>query len=257
MKIIIWNVNGLLRILKTDNIKLLLDNYSPNILCLSETKLSKDNSEIDNLFKSTYKYRYWNNSIERKGYSGTCILSKKKPLSIIYGLNELDNEGRVITLEFNNFFLVHVYTPNSGQSLARLEWRINNWDREFEKYIINLQINKPVLVCGDLNVAHEEIDIKNAKSNRRTAGFTIEERTSFTSLINNCNLIDIFRYKYPIKKEYTFWSYMRNSREKDIGWRLDYFLLNNILKDKIKDIKILKNIYGSDHAPVELQLKLL
>lgn len=236
----------------------LLSLYDPDILCLSETKLSND-SQIYNekikIINKKYKYYFWNNCKVRKGYSGTCIISSKNPINVVYGLydvdnNNIDDEGRVILLEFKKYYFIHVYTPNSGQVLSRLDWRINTWDTVFREYIKKLQNTKPVIICGDLNVAHKQIDIKNYKSNSRSPGFTIEERSSFDLLLKECDLVDIYRFKYPSKIEYTFWSYLRKSREKNIGWRLDYCLINNIIKNKIKDIKILVDIYGSDHAPI-------
>lgn len=256
MKIIAWNVNGLRSLLKNNNLKILLENENPDILCLGETKLStniKINDELLNIFK--YKFIY---SSIKNGYSGTAIFSKKKPINVFYGLKynneEIDNEGRVITLEFNNYYLLHVYTPNSGQVLARLDWRINTWDIAFFNFILKLQSIKPIIICGDLNVAHNEIDIKNSKKNLRSAGFTIEERNSFNKLINNLNLSDSFRHLYPNEIKYSYWSYLKKSREKNIGWRIDYFLLSNILKNNIIESNILTDYIGSDHAPIKLIL---
>jgi len=252
LKIVAWNVNGLRSLLKTEELNKVLE-LEPDIICIGETKLScKVTDDFKDNFLTDYKYRYWSLCRTREGYSGTGIFSKKKPLNIIYGLNEIDNEGRVITLEFKNYYLIHVYTPNSGEKLNRLKWRTEIWDREFEKYLNKLQEHKSIIVCGDLNVAHKEIDIKNSKSNLYTAGYTIEERESFEKILNNCDLIDVYRFKNPLLIEYTYWSYRFKSREKNIGWRIDYFLVSNKLKNKIKSIKILNNIYGSDHAPIIL-----
>lgn len=250
LKIIAWNVNGLRSLLKTEELKKILE-LEPDIICLGETKLScKTEENFKEDFLEEYKYKYWSLCTTRQGYSGTAIFSKKKPLNIIYGLNEIDNEGRVITLEYKNYYLLHVYTPNSGEKLNRLKWRTEIWDREFEKYINKLQEKKPIIICGDLNVAHKEIDLKNPSGNKYTAGYTKEERESFEEILKNCNLVDIYRYLNPTLIEYTYWSYRFKSRERNIGWRIDYFLTSNILKNKIKTIKILNNIYGSDHAPI-------
>lgn len=254
MKIIAWNVNGIRSLIKSENVQQIFDE-KPDILCIGETKIDcnayKDIDESETF--SYFKYRYWSHCSIKKGYSGTAIFSKKKPLNVSYGLfnNTLDKEGRVITLEFKKYFLVHVYTPNSGVELKRLEWRTTVWDREFEKHIIHLQKTKPVITCGDFNVAHHEIDLARPKTNTKTAGFTIEERQSFTELLSNTKLMDIYRKQYPNKIEYTYWSYMRQSREKNIGWRIDYFLVDEKLyNDKMKS-SILSFI-GSDHTAVKL-----
>jgi len=261
MKIIAWNVNGLRSLLKTDHLKILLDEEEPDILCIGETKLSC--KIIDNELLNRFKYKFHGSSV-KAGYSGTAIYSNKKPINVIYGLKDIDkegkdidnkdidNEGRVIVLEFKKFYLLHVYTPNSGQVLARLEWRVNTWDLAFFNYIQELQKIKPIIICGDLNVAHQEIDLKNPKQNLRTAGFTIEERNSFDYIINELNLIDSFRYLYPNKIKYSYWSYRMRSREKNIGWRIDYFLLSDIFKNNIVESDILTHIYGSDHAPIKI-----
>lgn len=263
MKIIAWNVNGIRSLLKTEYLDELM-NENPDILCIGETKISCPYDDINNELTTKYpklKYKYWSPCKTRGGYSGTAIFTKKQPLNIFYGLEyknkELDDEGRVITLEFNKYYLIHVYTPNSGQALQRLEWRTKTWDRAFEDYINELQKSKPVIVCGDLNVAHKEIDLKNPKTNLKTAGFTIEERDSFDRILKNCNLIDAYRNKYPEKIEYSFWSYMRNSRSKNIGWRIDYFLLSKKIEKYIKNTGILTEIMGSDHAPIVINLKKL
>jgi exodeoxyribonuclease-3 len=225
---------------------------------MGETKVSCPFTDIIEDLKeriSGLKYRYWSPCIKTGGYSGTAIFSKKEPINVIYGLeNDLDDEGRVITLEFKKFFLIHVYTPNSGRALERLKWRTETWDKAFLKHIEKLK--KPVIVCGDLNVAHKEIDIKNSKTNLKTAGFTVEERESFSNILEKANLIDTFRYKHPEEIKYSFWSYMRNARAKNIGWRLDYFLVTDKLKTKISKSDILTDVQGSDHAPIKLIIKL-
>jgi exodeoxyribonuclease-3 len=259
MKIIAWNVNGLRSLLKTDYLNDLINKENPDIFCMGETKLScpydNINNEITEKFPQ-FKYKYWSQCKTKKGYSGTSIFCKKEPLNIMYGLiyenEEIDNEGRVIVIELKKYYLVHVYTPNSGQALARLEWRTTIWDRAFEQYIKELQKNKPVIICGDLNVAHEPMDLKNPKTNTKTAGYTIEERDSYNSILNNCKLIDCYRKLYPDKIEYSYWSYMRSSRAKNNGWRIDYFLVDNKIKKKVKESEIMTNILGSDHAPIKL-----
>jgi exodeoxyribonuclease-3 len=228
---------------------------------MGETKLSCPYDDIEKqiiLRFPQFKYRYWSPCKTKKGYSGTSIFCKKEPLSVQYGLKykdkEIDEEGRVIVLEYKKYYILHVYTPNSGQTLNRLEWRTTIWDRAFENYINNLQKSKPIIVCGDLNVAHQEIDLKNPKTNLKTAGYTVEERNSFNKLLSNCNLIDSFRKLNPEKIEYSFWSYMKNSREKNIGWRIDYFLISKSLENKIKESLILTQILGSDHAPIKIKI---
>jgi exodeoxyribonuclease-3 len=257
MKIIAWNVNGLRSLLKTDYLDKLLEKEKPDIFCMGETKLSCPYDNIDKEIEtrySKYKFRYWSACKTKKGYSGTAIICKKEPKNVIYGLYDLDNEGRVITLELEKYYLIHVYTPNSGQSLERLVWRTTIWDKAFRKYIKELQEKKPVIICGDLNVAHKEIDLKNPKTNLKTAGYTIEERNSFDKLLNNNELLDVYRELHPEKVEYSFWSYMRKSRDKNIGWRIDYFLVSKKIKNKLKENSILTNIFGSDHAPIKLKI---
>ena len=201
-------------------------------------------------------YQYWN-SAEKKGYSGTAIFTKKKPINVSYGLGieEHDKEGRVITLEFENFYFVNCYTPNSKRELERLEYRMV-WEDEIRKYLKKLDEKKPVIYCGDLNVAHKEIDLKNPKTNRRNAGFTDEERSKMTSLLE-AGFTDTFRYLYPEKEDcYSWWSYMGKAREKNIGWRIDYFITSNTIQTKIKESSIHPEILGSDHCPVELQIEI-
>jgi len=259
LKIIAWNINGIRSSMKKTHLYDLIEKEKPNIICFGETKIScpflDTEYELKNKIKG-YKYRYWSPCLVKNGYSGTAIFSKKKPNSVTFGLglSDIDQEGRVITLEFDNYFLVHVYTPNSGRALNRLKYRVENWDIEFKKYIQNLNKNKPTIVCGDLNVANEEIDIHNHKSNKKKSGFTIEERTSFKKLLNDCELIDTFRY---IKKEtikYSFWTYFQDARSKNKGWRIDYFLVPKKIINLVKDSDILTDVMGSDHAPVMLKI---
>jgi len=261
MKIIAWNVNGLKSLLKNNYLDNLINDENPDVFCMGETKLSCPYDDIEKQIIERFpqfKYRYWSPCKTKKGYSGTSIFCKKEPINVHYGLKykdkEIDDEGRVIVIEYKKYYILHVYTPNSGQSLNRLEWRTNVWDRAFENYINNLQKSKPIIVCGDLNVAHHEIDLKNPKTNLKTAGYTIEERDSFNKILNNCNLTDSFRRLNPEKIEYSFWSYMRNSREKNIGWRNDYFITSKSLEKKIKESLILTDIFGSDHAPIKIKI---
>jgi len=261
MKIIAWNVNGLKSLLKNNYLDNLINDENPDVFCMGETKLSCPYDDIEKQIIERFpqfKYRYWSPCKTKKGYSGTSIFCKKEPINVHYGLKykdkEIDDEGRVIVIEYKKYYILHVYTPNSGQSLNRLEWRTNVWDRAFENYINNLQKSKPIIVCGDLNVAHHEIDLKNPKTNLKTAGYTIEERDSFNKILNNCNLTDSFRRLNPEKIEYSFWSYMRNSREKNIGWRIDYFITSKSLEKKIKESLILTDIFGSDHAPIKIKI---
>ncbi len=249
MKLISWNVNGIRACINKGFIDI-VDALDADVFCLQETKAQPEQIEIS---KELYPYQYAYSAI-RKGYSGTMILSRKEPLSVSYGLQieEHDKEGRVITAEFENFYLVTVYTPNSGDGLKRLEYRME-WDKAFSSYIRSL--NKPVVICGDLNVANEEIDIKNPKTNRRNAGFTDEERESFkTNLLPHVK--DTFRTLYPDKVEYSWWSYRFNARKNNAGWRIDYWLVSPELMEKVEDSKILTDIYGSDHCPIELDIAL-
>jgi len=263
MKIIAWNINGIRAILKKNNLVELINIEEPDIICLSETKINCSYDDIkDNLNKNLNDkyYNYWSPCKVKAGYSGTAILTKKEPINIIYGLNinnnEYDNEGRVITCEFSKFYLIHVYTPNSGEKLARLEYRINTWDLMFLDYINKLKQNKKVIVCGDLNVAHKEIDLKNPKNNLKTAGFTIEERTSFNNILEKTELIDTFRYLNKENIKYSYWSYRFKSREKNSGWRIDYFLVDKKMIKKVINSDIFTNIFGSDHAPIILEIKI-
>ncbi|WP_294705149.1 exodeoxyribonuclease III [uncultured Fusobacterium sp.] len=251
MKLISWNVNGLRACVG----KGFLDYFNEqqaDIFCLQETKLQE--GQIDLELEGYYKY--WNYA-EKKGYSGTAIFTKTEPLSVKYGLGieEHDKEGRVITLEFENFYMVTVYTPNSQEKLARLDYRMK-WEDEFKKFLLELDKKKPVIVCGDLNVAHKEIDLKNPKTNRKNAGFSDEEREKMTILLAS-GFVDSFRYFYPDKSGiYSWWSYRFNSRANNAGWRIDYFLVSERIKDKMKDAEIHTEILGSDHCPVVLKIEL-
>lgn len=254
MKLISWNVNGL-RAVINKGFKDFYNDIKADIMCLQETKMQQDqiSMDINDIFKD--RYVYWN-SAEKKGYSGTVVISKIKPINVTYGLGkeEHDKEGRIITLEFEKFYLVNCYTPNSKRELERLDYRMI-WEDEVRSYLKELDKMKPVVYCGDLNVAHNEIDLKNPSSNHHNAGFTNEERAKMTELLN-AGFIDTFRYKYPEKTgAYSWWSYMFHARENNAGWRIDYFIVSDSIKDKIEDAKILSDVMGSDHCPVELDLK--
>ncbi|MFZ5967795.1 MAG: exodeoxyribonuclease III [Bacillota bacterium] len=249
MKLISWNVNGL-RACTGKGFLEYFKEMDADIFCIQETKLQE--GQID-LALSGYEH-YWNYAV-KKGYSGTAVFTKKKPLSVTYGIgiSEHDQEGRVITLEFEEFYLITVYTPNSQRELARLDYRMV-WEDAFRSYLKALDSVKPVIICGDLNVAHKEIDLKNPKSNRRNAGFTDEEREKMTELLG-AGFIDTFRYFYPDKEgAYTWWSYMGQARSKNVGWRIDYFIVSERLKDMLKDAQIHPDIMGSDHCPVVLEI---
>ena len=249
MKCISWNVNGI-RACINKGFNDFFEVIDADIFCIQETKCQPD--QIDLQFEG---YTTYLNSAEKKGYSGTAILTKQKPLEVTYGIGieEHDKEGRVITLEFENFYMVNIYTPNSKRELERLGYR-QIWEDEIRKYLLELDSKKPVIMCGDLNVAHEEIDLKNPKTNRGNAGFTDEERAKMTELLQ-AGFTDTFRYKYPDKLDaYTWWSYMGKAREKNVGWRIDYFIVSNSIKEKIKDAKIYHEVLGSDHCPIELEI---
>ena len=255
MKLISWNVNGL-RAVITKGFQDFFNKIDADIFCLQETKMQEE--QIDDNIKNIFKnyYSYWN-SAEKKGYSGTAIFSKQKPISIKYGIGieEHDKEGRVITLEFEKFYMVNCYTPNSKRELERLEYRMI-WEDEFRNYLLMLNETKPVIMCGDLNVAHKEIDLKNPKSNRRNAGFTDEERDKMTKLLN-AGFTDTFRYLYPDKTEmYSWWSYMFKAREKNVGWRIDYFIVSKSIEEKIEESYIYSEVLGSDHCPVGLEINI-
>ena len=250
MKLISWNVNGLRACVK----KGFLDYFKSedaDIFCLQETKLQEGQIDLD---LEGY-HQYWNYA-EKKGYSGTAIFTKKEPLNVYYGINmeHHDKEGRVITLEFEDFFMVTVYTPNSQSELARLEYRME-WEDDFRNYLLELSSKKGVVVCGDLNVAHKEIDLKNPKTNRKNAGFTDEERDKFSTLLSS-GFIDTFRYFNPdLEGIYSWWSYRFNARKNNAGWRIDYFVVSKSLEDRLESAKIHTDILGSDHCPVELIIK--
>ena len=253
MKIISWNVNGL-RAVVTKGFEAFFKEIDADIFCIQETKMQEE--QLDMITKSIFDgYNIYFNSAIKKGYSGTAVFSKEKPLNVTYGIQieEHDNEGRVITVEYDNFYLVNCYTPNVKRELSRLEYRMK-WEDDFRNYLLKINNIKPVILCGDLNVAHNEIDIKNAKNNIGNAGFTYEERGKMTELLNS-GFVDSFRTLYPEKTDaYSWWSYMRNAREKNIGWRIDYFIVSEKLKENIKEAKIYSNIYGSDHCPVGIEI---
>ena len=250
MKFISWNVNGIRAVIKKGFYEF-MNEYDPDIICIQETKAHKE--QVD-LVLPNYPYQYWNSAV-KKGYSSTAIFSKKEPLNIIndIGIEKHDQEGRVITLEFKEYYLVTVYTPNSKRELLRLDYRIV-WDKDFFKFIKNLEEKKPVIFCGDLNVAHTEIDLKNPKTNHSNPGFTDEERNGFSNIVNN-GFIDTFREFNKEGGHYTWWSYMFQARTRDIGWRIDYFCISASLKENLKDSYILKDVLGSDHAPVVMEFK--
>ncbi|EID34041.1 exodeoxyribonuclease III [Prevotella sp. oral taxon 306 str. F0472] len=249
MKFISWNVNGLRACVGKDFEQQFKD-FNADFFCLQETKMQA--GQLDLSFPGYESY--WNYA-DKKGYSGTAIFTKHKPLSVTYGINidEHDHEGRVITLEMDDFYLVTVYTPNSQDELRRLEYRMK-WEEDFQSYLHKLDETKPVIVCGDMNVAHQEIDLKNPKTNRRNAGFTDEEREKMTELLNN-GFIDTFRTLYPEQVTYSWWSYRFRAREKNTGWRIDYFLISERLRDRLIDAKIHTETMGSDHCPIEIDLK--
>ena len=275
MKLISWNVNGI-RAAINKGFESFFEDIDADIFCLQETKIqmdinemgpleqtslfedkkeiSKDNINLLPIFKDYYCY--WN-SAEKKGYSGTALFTKIKPINVTYGIGieEHDHEGRVITAEFEKFYMVTIYTPNAKRELERLDYRVV-WEEAVRDYLKGLDKKKPVIMCGDLNVAHKEIDLKNPKSNVGNAGFTFEEREEFTKLLDS-GFIDTFRYKYPDKElAYSWWSYMHNAREKNIGWRIDYFVISDRLKDKLQEASIYPEIYGSDHCPVGIEIEI-
>lgn len=250
-KLISWNVNGL-RACIGKGFNDFFDNIDADVFCLQETKVSEGQIEF-----SPKGYNcYWNYA-EKKGYSGTAIFTKEKPLSVAYGMGieEHDHEGRIITLEFENYYMITVYTPNSKRELERLEYR-QLWEDDFRCYVNKLRKSKAVVICGDLNVAHKEIDLKNPKTNHKSAGFTDEERNKMTELLES-GFIDTFRYFYPdVTERYSWWSYMFKAREKNAGWRIDYFLVSDELKQKLVSADIHHDVMGSDHCPVELVIDL-
>ncbi|MDF2942933.1 MAG: exodeoxyribonuclease Xth [Herbinix sp.] len=250
MKFVSWNVNGL-RACLGKGFEEFFNQVDADVFCLQETKLQPEQVEI-----SFPGYTQYFNSAIKKGYSGTAVFCKKEPISVCFDLcmDKHNDEGRVITIEYEDYYLITVYTPNSKKELARLDYRME-WEEDFRSYVMGLDQKKPVIICGDLNVAHKEIDIKNPKSNLRNAGFTMEEREKMTMLLDS-GFLDTFRYKYPDKIDaYTWWSYMFHAREKNVGWRIDYFLTSERLKDRIVDSTIHMEVMGSDHCPVELIIK--
>lgn len=249
MRFVSWNVNGLRACMQKGFLDQ-FENLNSDFFCLQETKLQE--GQID--LQIDGYYQFWNYA-EKKGYSGTAIFTKHAPLSVKYGMDipELDTEGRLITLEYNDFYLVTCYTPNAQRELARLDFRLT-WEQAFADYLCKLDTVKPVVICGDLNVAHQEIDLKNPKANRGSAGFSDEERACFTSLLDR-GFTDSYRYLYPDKTgAYSWWSYMFKARQNNAGWRIDYFLVSDRLKKKISDASIHANILGSDHCPVSIEL---
>ncbi len=250
MKLISWNVNGLRACVNKGFMDAFRD-MDADVVCLQETKLQAGQIELD---LGGY-HEFWNYA-DKKGYSGTAVFTKEKPLSESYGIGieEHDKEGRVITLEFDKFYLVNVYTPNSKRALERLEYRMQ-WEDDFRSYLLKLDEHKPVIVCGDLNVAHKEIDLKNPKTNRKNAGFTDEERNKMTELLE-AGFVDTFRHFYPDKEEaYSWWSNFSKARERNVGWRIDYFVVSLSFKDELTDAFIFPEYYGSDHCPVGLTIK--
>ena len=249
MKFISWNVNGLRACVGKDFEQQFKD-LNADFFCLQETKMQA--GQLDLSFPGYESY--WNYA-DKKGYSGTAIYTKHKPLNVTYGIDidEHDHEGRVITLEMDDFYLITVYTPNSQDGLRRLDYRMK-WEEDFQAYLHRLDAIKPVIVCGDMNVAHQEIDLKNPKTNHKNAGFTDEEREKMTQLLSN-GFIDTFRSLYPKQVTYSWWSYRFRAREKNTGWRIDYFLISERLRDRLEDAKIHTDMMGSDHCPVEIVLK--
>lgn len=251
MKLISWNVNGLRACVQKGFVEYFKE-AEADIFCIQESKMQAGQLDLE----LPGYFQYWNYA-ERKGYSGTAVFTKKEPVSVSYGIGieEHDHEGRVITLEYENFYMVTVYTPNSQNELARLDYRML-WEDAFHAYLKELEKTKPVVVCGDMNVAHREIDLKNPKTNRRNAGFTDEERGKLTELLDD-GFIDTFRYFYPDKTDiYSWWSYRFSARAKNAGWRIDYFLVSEALKDRLRDAAIHTGVMGSDHCPVELDIEL-
>ena len=250
MKFISWNVNGF-RACLTKGFEDFFNEADADFFCIQESKMQLGQAD----FAPEGYHCYWY-SAEKKGYSGTAIFTKHEPVSVSYGIgvDEHDHEGRAITLEYDNFYLLNVYTPNAQRELARLEYRMS-WEDALRAYIKSLDAKKPVIYCGDLNVAHEEIDLKNPKTNHHSAGFSDEERGKFTDLLKE-GFTDSFRYLYPDTVKYSWWSYMMKAREKNVGWRIDYFVISDRLKEKLKDSFILNEIMGSDHCPVGIEIEL-
>ncbi|QWQ28451.1 exodeoxyribonuclease III [Bacillus velezensis] len=252
MKLMSWNVNGLRAVMKKIDINTYVQETEADILCLQETKVQDGQVSL----QPEGYHAYWNYAV-KKGYSGTAVFSKEKPLHVFYGLgiDEHDQEGRVITLEFEHVFVVNCYTPNAKRGLERIDYRLQ-WEADFKDYLQKLDRKKPVILCGDLNVAHREIDLKNPKANRKNAGFSEQEREAFSALLN-AGFTDSFRYLYPDQEgAYSWWSYRTNAREKNIGWRLDYIIVSDRLKQRISQAAICADIMGSDHCPVEMTVDL-
>ncbi|MBR2543073.1 exodeoxyribonuclease III [Candidatus Saccharibacteria bacterium] len=257
LKIFSWNVNGIRSVINKGALQKFIDEYHPDILCLQETKAKQGQAEID-----LPEYEELWNSATRPGYAGTAIFTKIKPImikndfsmNIKDGFGDLSEEGRVLTAEFNKFYLVDVYTPNSKPDLARLSLREKEWDPEFLKYLKELEKTKPVVVCGDFNAAHEEIDLARPKTNHHSAGFTDEERKGITNLIT-AGFIDTFRFLNPDSVRYTWWTHWGKARENNVGWRIDYFFISKSLRDKLKSAEIYENVMGSDHAPISIELE--
>ena len=250
MKLVSWNVNGI-RACITKGFYDFFKEIDADIFCIQETKMQPGQLEI-----LSEGYHQYINSAEKKGYSGVLIFTKQEPLSVAYGMGieEHDHEGRLITLEYDKFYFVGCYTPNSKDGLLRLPYRME-WEDDFRAYLKQLETKKPVILCGDLNVAHEEIDLKNPKTNRRNAGFSDEERAKMSELLQS-GFIDTYRYLYPDKVEYSWWSYRFKAREKNAGWRIDYFIVSEALKEHIQEAKIHTDVFGSDHCPVSLEIQL-
>ena len=254
MKLATWNVNGIRSVLNKGALQEYVLESNPDILCLQETKAQQDQVELGMEFS---EYEVFFNSAVKKGYSGTAIFTKEKPLSVEYGIGieEHDQEGRVITAEYEKFYLVTVYTPNAKRDLTRLEYR-QVWEDDFLAFIKKLEETKPVIFCGDLNVAHKEIDLANPKTNTMNAGFTKEERAKFDQVVNN-DLVDAFRYLYPdALGAYSWWSYMGGARARNVGWRIDYFVISQSLTALLQEVKIRSDVTGSDHCPVEMKIEL-
>jgi exodeoxyribonuclease-3 len=250
MKFVTWNVNGL-RAARKKGFDDFFKTVDADIFAIQETKMQEDQKD----FLYDGYFEYWN-SADKKGYSGTLIYTKKEPLKVVYGIDGLgyNDEGRVITLEYDNFFFVNTYVPNAQPELARLDYRME-FEDNFRDYLVRLDQLKPVILCGDLNVAHKEIDLKNPKSNEKNPGFTIEERTKFQMLLDS-GFTDSFRHLYPEVIKYTWWSYRFNARANNAGWRIDYFVVSNKINNKIKEVKLLNEIHGSDHCPVEIDIEI-
>jgi exodeoxyribonuclease-3 len=249
MKLVSWNVNGL-RACYKKGFDSFVEEINPDILCIQETKMQEEQKT----WEFPMYYEYWNNA-DKRGYSGTLIYTKVKPIHVFYGLEDgsYNDEGRIITLEFEEYFLVNVYTPNSKRDLSRIPYR-EKFEDDLRNYLISLKQSKGVILCGDLNVAHKEIDLSNPKNNMNNAGFTKEERSKFSQLLSS-GFIDVFRYFYPDKIKYTWWSYMFNSRSRNIGWRIDYFVVSKNLIHKVKHVDLLNDYFGSDHCPIIMELE--